>query len=48
MRNELSQLWALGQFRRPVPEQLREWCQRAEASGIAPLQKFSSEIAPFA
>ncbi len=49
MRNELSQLWARSTSSADqLLEQLREWCRRAEASGIAPLQKFSREIARFA
>ena len=49
MRDDLSKLWA----RSTAPtdqlvEQLREWCRRADASGIDPLRQFSRDIARLA
>lgn len=45
MRNDLSQLWARSTASADqLVEQLREWCRRAEASGIDPLRDFSHEL----
>jgi stearoyl-CoA desaturase (delta-9 desaturase) len=49
MRQELAALWS----RSAVPQeqtlkQLEDWCHRAEASGIAALQKFSKKLRCYA
>jgi stearoyl-CoA desaturase (delta-9 desaturase) len=45
MRHDLSQLWARSTASADqLLEELREWCRRAEASGIDPLRNFSRDI----
>ena len=45
MRNDLSKLWARSTASTDqLVEQLRDWCRRAEASGIDPLQQFSRDL----
>jgi stearoyl-CoA desaturase (Delta-9 desaturase) len=45
MRHDLSQLWARSTLSADqLLEELREWCGRAEASGIDPLRRFSRDI----
>ncbi len=45
MRHDLSELWARSTASTDqLVAQLREWCRRAEASGIGPLQRFSREL----
>ncbi len=45
MRQDLSQLWARSTASADqLLEELREWCRRAEASGIDPLRNFSRDI----
>lgn len=45
MGHDLSQLWSRSTASADqLLEELREWCQRAEASGIDPLRTFSREI----
>jgi stearoyl-CoA desaturase (Delta-9 desaturase) len=49
MRHDLSQLWMRSATSSDqLVEQLREWCRRAESSGIAPLRQFSRELAGLA
>jgi stearoyl-CoA desaturase (delta-9 desaturase) len=49
MRGELTALWsrsaATGE---QLARQLQDWCQRAEASGIAPLVDFSRRLRSYA
>ena len=46
MRHDLSELWVRSHASTDqLVVQLREWCQRAESSGIAPLRQFSRELA---
>jgi stearoyl-CoA desaturase (delta-9 desaturase) len=49
MRGELTALWsrstATGE---QLARQLQDWCQRAEASGIAPLADFSRRLRSYA
>lgn len=49
MRGELTALWsrstATGE---QLAKQLQDWCQRAEASGIAPLADFSRRLRSYA
>jgi len=45
MRSDLSKLWARSTASTDqLVEQLRDWCRRAEASGIDPLRQFSRDI----
>jgi stearoyl-CoA desaturase (delta-9 desaturase) len=45
MRGDLSKLWARSTASTDqLVEQLRDWCRRAEASGIDPLRQFSRDI----
>ena len=45
MRSDLSKLWARSTASTDqLVEQLREWCRRAEASGIDPLRQFSRDL----
>ncbi len=45
MRHDLTELWARSTASTDqLVEQLRDWCQRAESSGIAPLRQFSREL----
>jgi len=45
MRADLSQLWSRSTASADqLLEELREWCRRAEASGIDPLRNFSRDI----
>jgi len=45
MGRELSELWeARAATREQLVQQLQDWCRRAEASAIAPLQKFAREL----
>ena len=46
MRHDLSELWVRSHASTDqLVVQLREWCQRPESSGIAPLRQFSRELA---
>jgi len=45
MRHDLSELWARSAASTDqLVAQLREWCRRAEASGIDPLRQFSRDL----
>ena len=45
MRSDLSKLWARSTASTDqLVEQLRDWCRRAEASGIDPLRQFSRDL----
>lgn len=45
MRHELSELWTRSAASTDqLVAQLREWCRRAEASGIDPLRQFSRDL----
>jgi stearoyl-CoA desaturase (delta-9 desaturase) len=49
MRDELSAIWARSSAsREQLVKQLEDWCQRAEASGIAPLREFSMRLRRYA
>ncbi len=49
MRDELTALWSRSNAtKEQLLRQLQEWCQRAEASGIAPLQEFSLRLRSYA
>jgi stearoyl-CoA desaturase (delta-9 desaturase) len=49
MREELSAIWARSSAsREQLVKQLEDWCQRAEASGIAPLREFSMRLRRYA
>ena len=49
MREELAALWARSSAsREQLVKQLQDWCQRAEASGIVPLQQFASRLRRYA
>jgi stearoyl-CoA desaturase (delta-9 desaturase) len=49
MRDDLSKLWERSSASTDqLVEQLREWCRRAEASGIDPLRQFSRDIVSLA
>jgi stearoyl-CoA desaturase (delta-9 desaturase) len=49
MRRELEELWSRSSAsREQLVKQLQDWCQRAEASGIAPLREFSIRLRSYA
>jgi len=49
MREELTAIWARSSASREhLVKQLEDWCQRAEASGIAPLREFSMRLRRYA
>lgn len=49
MRSELAAVWGRSMpTRHQLVEQLQDWCQRAEASGIDELQKFARELRSYA
>ncbi len=49
MREELTALWTRSHVtREQLVEQLTDWCQRAEASGIQALQRFSKTLRAYA
>jgi stearoyl-CoA desaturase (delta-9 desaturase) len=49
MRDELSTIWARSSAsREQLVKELEDWCQRAEASGIAPLREFSVRLRRYA
>src|SRR5690606_15904342 len=49
MRRELAALWERSTAsREQLLKQLQDWCQRAEASGIAPLREFSMRLRSYA
>ena len=49
MRKELTALWARStESSEQLLKQLQDWCQRAEASGIVPLQQFASRLRCYA
>ena len=49
MQHDLSRLWARSTASTDqLVEQLREWCRRAEASGIEPLRQFSRDLVQLA
>ncbi len=49
MRDDLSKLWERSSASTDqLVEQLREWCRRAEATGIDPLRQFSRDIVSLA
>jgi len=49
MRQELSGLWARSTAsKEQLVSQLNDWCQRAEQTGIAPLQEFSRRLRSYA
>ncbi len=49
MRDELTALWSRSNAtKEQLLRQLQEWCQRAEASGIGPLQEFSLRLRSYA
>jgi len=48
MRRDLSKLWTRSSAStEELVEQLREWCRRADASGIDPLSRFAHDIVRF-
>ena len=49
MRDELIGLWERSHAsKEQLLRQLQDWCQRAEASGIAPLMDFSRRLRSYA
>lgn len=49
MRRDLTMVWARSSdSREQLVKQLQDWCQRAEASGIAQLQEFSLRLRRYA
>ena len=49
MRRDLTAVWAKSSdSREQLVKQLQDWCQRAEASGIAQLQEFSLRLRCYA
>ncbi|MCX7891844.1 MAG: transposase, partial [Burkholderiales bacterium] len=49
LRRELEALWARSSAsREQLVRQLQDWCQRAEASGIAPIADFSRRLRSYA
>jgi stearoyl-CoA desaturase (delta-9 desaturase) len=49
LRRELESLWARSSAsREQLVRQLQDWCQRAEASGIAPIVEFSRRLRSYA
>ena len=49
MRDELAALWERSSAsKEQLLRQLQDWCQRAEASGIAPLVDFSHRLRCYA
>ncbi len=49
MRHDLAALWGRSAAtREQLVNQLQDWCQRAESSGIAPLQEFSQRLRRYA
>ncbi|XLM23091.1 transposase, partial [Chromobacterium piscinae] len=45
MRQELTRLWERSSLsREQLLQELQDWCARAEASGIAALQRFSQNL----
>ncbi len=49
MRRELDLLWERStESREQLLARLQDWCRRAEASGIAPLQQFSRQLRRYA
>ena len=45
MRQELTRLWERSTLsREQLLKELQDWCNRAEASGIAALQRFSMSL----
>ena len=49
MRDELSALWVRSSLtREQLLKQLQDWCQKAEASGVAPLMEFSQRLRCYA
>ncbi|KMN47178.1 hypothetical protein VK93_22060, partial [Chromobacterium violaceum] len=45
MRQELTRLWERSNLtREQLLHELQDWCARAEASGIAALQRFSLNL----
>src|SRR3982750_1710713 len=49
MRQELAALWERStESRKQLLARLQDWCRRAEASGIAPLQQFSRQLRSYA
>ena len=49
MRQELNALWERStDSSEQLLARLQDWCQRAEASGIAPLAQFSVQLKRYA
>jgi stearoyl-CoA desaturase (Delta-9 desaturase) len=49
MRHDLAALWGRSAAtREQLVKQLQDWCERAEVSGIAPLQEFSQRLRRYA
>ena len=49
LRRELESLWARSSAsREQLVRQLQDWCQRAEASGVAPIAEFSRRLRSYA
>ena len=49
MRQELAALWERSnESREQLLARLQDWCHRAEASGIVPLQNFSRRLRSYA
>ncbi|MBX9812098.1 MAG: fatty acid desaturase [Burkholderiales bacterium] len=49
MREELAAVWRRSNAsKEQLLQQLQDWCRRAEASGIAPLQEFSRHLRSYA
>jgi stearoyl-CoA desaturase (Delta-9 desaturase) len=49
LRQELVSLWQRSTAtKEQLVKQLEDWCRRAEASGVVPLQEFSRSLRCFA
>jgi stearoyl-CoA desaturase (delta-9 desaturase) len=49
MRSELADVWGRSMATPPqLVKQLQDWCQRAEASGVEELQRFSRQLCTYA
>ena len=49
MRQELARLWERSTLNtEQLVAQLKEWCERAEKSGVAPLVEFSHRLRSYA
>jgi stearoyl-CoA desaturase (delta-9 desaturase) len=49
MRQELTRLWERSTLStEQLVNQLKDWCERAEQSGVAPLVEFSHRLRSYA